>query len=102
MACPLNCTFNLLVFHPQSRMTVNEMEQFKLPECWKDESRMSALFAIPRPESLNPHDWSGKYKFWSELILEWATFNRKVIIDVEELKTAFCRKGRFPSSLNRF
>ncbi|XP_046656454.1 charged multivesicular body protein 7-like [Daphnia pulicaria] len=76
-------------------------EVFKLPDCWKDDVRMTALFALPRNESLNPHDWVGKYKFWKELILEWATFNHKIMFDVEDLKKVFCRNGKYPASLNR-
>ena len=78
------------------------MEQFKLPDCWNDDVRMTALFALPRNESLNPHDWAGKYKFWSELILQWANLNGKLIVDVEELKQVFSRKGKYPASLNRY
>lgn len=76
-------------------------ESFKLPDCWKDEVRMTALFALPRNESLNPQDWVGKYKFWKELILEWATLNHKIMFDVEDLKKVFCRNGKYPASLNR-
>lgn len=74
---------------------------FRLPDCWKDDVRMTALFALPRNESLNPHDWAGKYKFWKELILEWATLNQILVFDVEDLKKVFVRNGKFPASLNR-
>lgn len=74
---------------------------FRLPDCWKDDVRMTALFALPRNESLNPHDWAGKYKFWKELILEWATLNQILVFDVEDIKKVFVRNGKFPASLNR-
>ena len=82
-------------------MGPSNSEMFELPECWKDDIRMTALFALPRNESLNPHDWAGKYKFWKELILQWATAHKKLTFDVEDLKTVFCRKGKYPASLNR-
>ena len=75
--------------------------QFKFPPCWDDDVRMSSLCAIPRSENLNPYDWPGKFKFWKELILEWAVFNKKLIVDYEELKQAFTRKGKYPASLER-
>lgn len=82
-------------------MGTSNLENFQLPECWKDDVRMTVLFAQPRNESINPQDWTGKYKFWRELILDWAIRNDKILFDVEDLKKAFCRKGKYPASLNR-
>lgn len=82
-------------------MVTSIPEGFQLPDCWKDDVRMTALFAQPRNESINPHDWAGKYKFWKELILEWATKNQKLVFNIEDLKNVFCRKGKYPASLNR-
>ncbi len=75
--------------------------QFQLPDCWNDDVRMTALFAPPRSESINPHDWAGKLKFWKELILKWAAENNQLIISLEMLNEAFCRKGKYPVSLSR-
>jgi len=62
---------------------------------------MAGLFAIPRSEALNPYDWAGKYKFWRDLIIDWASFNKKLIIDYEELKQTFSKRGKPPASLER-
>ena len=78
-----------------------ENAEFQFPPCWNDDMRMSVLFAPPRSENLNPQDWAGKYKFWSELVIEWGTKNQKLVIELEDLKTAFRRKGKVPSSLER-
>lgn len=82
-------------------MGASEKEFFKFPDCWNDDVRMTALFATPRNESINPHDWAGKYKFWRELILQWATSTGKLVLDIEVLNNAFCRKGKHPASLGR-
>ena len=81
--------------------TASQQIDFQLPPCWEDDVRMSALFAIPRSENLNPYDWTGKYKFWRDLTLEWATHNKKLIINFNVMKEAFMRKGKYPASLER-
>lgn len=72
-----------------------------MPDCWSDDVRMSALFALPRNETLNPQDWVGKFKFWRNLILEWANHYEKGILSADDLKKVFMRKGKYPASLSR-
>jgi len=79
-----------------------EVAEFQFPSCWNDDNRMSGFCAVPRSEALNPYDWPGKFKFWNELILEWASFHKKLTVDYEELKQAFTIKTyRYPLSLER-
>jgi len=75
--------------------------RFQFPSCWEDDVTMSGRFAIPRSETVNPYDWPGKFKFWKDLIIEWASFNKKLTIEYEELKNAFTRKGKYPATLER-
>lgn len=78
-----------------------EKAGFRFPDCWSDDVRMSALFALPRNESLNPQDWIGKFKFWRSLILDWATHHGNPILSADDLKKGFSRKGKYPASLSR-
>ena len=75
--------------------------EFQFPSCWDDDIRMAALYAPPRNENLNPHDWTSKYKFWKDFIIDWATKNGQMILEIDKLKTAFLRKGKLPASLER-
>lgn len=74
---------------------------FQFPACWSDDVRMGALFAQPRSENVNPQDWIGKYKFWRETIAAWAAHHDQLLVDVDQLKQAFWRKGKTPACLQR-
>ncbi|XP_043469132.1 charged multivesicular body protein 7 [Leptopilina heterotoma] len=71
----------------------------KLPECWKQDDRMNSLFADFRNRSVNPQDWSSKYKFWHEVILELLDFSKSCCFSVSDLNIAFKRNGRVPVCL---
>ncbi|XP_058797791.1 charged multivesicular body protein 7 [Phymastichus coffea] len=65
----------------------------KLPECWNQEERMKSLFAPFRSRSVNPEDWSSKYKFWNQLIKTWAIYNAQCSITMSDLNLNFKRDG---------
>lgn len=65
----------------------------KLPECWNQEERMKSLFAPFRNRSVNPEDWSSKYKFWSQLIRTWASYNAQCSITMRDLNANFKKNG---------
>ncbi|EZA52824.1 hypothetical protein DMN91_002056 [Ooceraea biroi] len=71
----------------------------KLPECWNQEERMSALFSPFRSKSANPQDWISKYKFWNDLIYEWLKHTMQCSFSVVDLSEAFRRKGCRPLCL---
>ncbi|XP_012526218.1 charged multivesicular body protein 7 [Monomorium pharaonis] len=71
----------------------------KLPECWNQEERMSALFSPFRSKSANPQDWVSKYKFWNDLIYEWLKHTMQCSFSLVDLNEAFKRKGCAPLCL---
>lgn len=71
----------------------------KLPECWNQEERMSALFSPFRSKSVNPQDWVSKYKFWNDLIYEWLAHTMQCSFSIVDLNQAFKRKGCAPLCL---
>ncbi|XP_011871261.1 PREDICTED: charged multivesicular body protein 7 [Vollenhovia emeryi] len=71
----------------------------KLPECWNQEERMSALFSPFRSRSANPQDWISKYKFWNDLIHEWLKHTMQCSFSIVDLNQAFKRKGCAPLCL---
>ncbi|KAL6446363.1 hypothetical protein ACFW04_001149 [Cataglyphis niger] len=71
----------------------------KLPECWNQEERMSALFSPFRSKSANPQDWISKYKFWHDLIYEWLKYNMQCSFSIIDLNEAFKRRGCTPLCL---
>lgn len=71
----------------------------KLPECWNQEERMSALFSPFRSKSANPQDWISKYKFWNDLIYEWLKHTMQCNFSIVDLNQAFKRKGCTPLCL---
>lgn len=71
----------------------------KLPECWNQEERMSALFSPFRSKSANPQDWISKYKFWHDLIYEWLKYNMQCSFSIIDLNEVFKRKGCTPLCL---
>ncbi|XP_018364600.1 PREDICTED: charged multivesicular body protein 7 isoform X1 [Trachymyrmex cornetzi] len=71
----------------------------KLPECWNQEERMSALFSPFRSKSANPQDWISKYKFWNNLIYEWLKHTMQCSFSIVDLNEAFKRKGCTPLCL---
>ncbi|XP_011633418.1 charged multivesicular body protein 7 [Pogonomyrmex barbatus] len=71
----------------------------KLPECWNQEERMSAMFSPFRSKSANPQDWISKYKFWNNLIYEWLKHTMQCSFTIVDLNEAFKRKGCAPLCL---
>lgn len=71
----------------------------KLPECWNQEQRMSALFSPFRSKSANPQDWISKYKFWNDLIYEWLRHTMQCTFSIVDLNQVFKRKGCTPLCL---
>lgn len=72
----------------------------KLPDDWKDESRMNVLFAPFRNRSVNPHDWDFKYAFWKKLITDTCVYNKVYTVTLDELQKLFNINGRSPACLN--
>lgn len=71
----------------------------KLPECWNQEERMSALFSPFRSKSANPQDWISKYKFWHNLIYEWLEYTMQCSFSIIDLNEVFKRRGCTPLCL---
>ncbi|XP_034175256.2 charged multivesicular body protein 7 [Osmia lignaria lignaria] len=71
----------------------------RMPNCWNDEERMSALFSPFRSKSANPQDWASKYKFWQNLIYEWLKYTMRSSFSIADLNSAFKRKGCTPLCL---
>nr|XP_012224368.1 PREDICTED: charged multivesicular body protein 7 [Linepithema humile]XP_012224369.1 PREDICTED: charged multivesicular body protein 7 [Linepithema humile] len=71
----------------------------KLPECWNQEERISALFSPFRSKSANPQDWISKYKFWNNLIYEWLKHTMHCSFSIVDLNEVFKRKGCAPLCL---
>ncbi|XP_024873759.1 charged multivesicular body protein 7 [Temnothorax curvispinosus] len=71
----------------------------KLPECWNQEERMSALFSPFRSKSANPQDWISKYKFWNDLIYERLKHTMQCSFTIVDLNEAFKRRGCAPLCL---
>lgn len=71
----------------------------KLPECWNQEERMSALFSPFRSKSANPQDWISKYKFWHNLIYEWLEYTMQCSFTIVDLNEVFKRRGCAPLCL---
>ncbi|XP_026682408.1 digestive organ expansion factor homolog [Diaphorina citri] len=67
---------------------------FEHPECWKDETRMNALFAPFRDREVNPIFYDVKMKFWKDLIQE--ACSNVGYFTIQELNTAFTRNRRIP------
>ncbi|CAL1676037.1 unnamed protein product [Lasius platythorax] len=64
----------------------------KLPECWNQEERMSALFSSFCSKSANPQDWTSQYKFWHNLIYEWLKYTMRCSFSIIDLNEAFKRR----------
>ncbi|XP_033318661.1 charged multivesicular body protein 7 isoform X1 [Bombus bifarius] len=71
----------------------------KMPKCWNEEERISALFSPFRTKSANPQDWVSKYKFWQNLIYEWLKYTKRNSFSIADLNGAFRRKGCTPLCL---
>lgn len=67
---------------------------FEHPECWKEETRMNALFAPFRDRDVNPIFYDVKMKFWKGLIQE--ACSNVGYFTVQDLNTAFTRNRRIP------
>ncbi|XP_067656855.1 charged multivesicular body protein 7-like isoform X2 [Haliotis asinina] len=70
-----------------------------LPPEWKDDQKMTVLFAPFRDRSLNPQSWDRKLKFWTHVISEDCRQNNRIIVDVKELQSRFMRNGKKPGCL---
>ncbi|XP_060076554.1 charged multivesicular body protein 7-like [Ylistrum balloti] len=75
-------------------------KQTRFPETWKDDARMTVLFAPFRDKSLNPSSWDQKMTFWSNLIVSDCIDRGDIVIDVETLPSRFQRNGKIPACLN--
>ena len=71
----------------------------KMPKCWNEEERISALFSPFRTKSANPQDWVSKYNFWQNLIYEWLKYTKRNSFSIADLNGAFRRKGCTPLCL---
>ncbi|XP_051160153.1 charged multivesicular body protein 7 [Leptopilina boulardi] len=83
-----------------SSNNISPLPENKLPECWKQDDRMNSLFADFRNRSVNPQDWSSKYKFWHEIILELLDYSKSCCFSISDLNIAFKRNGRVPVCLS--
>lgn len=72
----------------------NSKYVFEHPECWKDETRMNALFAPFRDREVNPIFYDVKMKFWKDLIKE--ACSNTGYFTVQDLSAAFTRNRRIP------
>ncbi|OAD53989.1 Charged multivesicular body protein 7 [Eufriesea mexicana] len=71
----------------------------KMPKCWNEEERISALFSPFRSKSANSQDWVSKYKFWQNLIYEWLKHTKRSSFSIVDLNNVFKRKGCSPLCL---
>ena len=78
---------------------ISPLPENKMPECWKQDDRMNALFADFRNRSVNPQDWSSKYKFWHEIISKLMDHYKCCSFSISELNVSFKRNGRVPVCL---
>ncbi|KAL1461106.1 hypothetical protein WDU94_013037 [Cyamophila willieti] len=67
---------------------------FDHPECWKDETRMNALFAPFRDREVNAIFYDVKMKFWKDLIQE--ACSNIGYFNVQDLNSVFTRNRRIP------
>ncbi|XP_033756050.1 charged multivesicular body protein 7-like [Pecten maximus] len=72
----------------------------RFPETWKDDTRMTVLFAPFRDKSLNPSSWDQKMTFWSNLITSDCIDSGDIVIDVKTLPSRFERNGKTPACLS--
>lgn len=70
-----------------------------MPSCWNEEDRINALFSPLRGKSANPQDWSSKYKFWKNLILEWLRFKMRCSFTLADLTNNFKKGDKVPHCL---
>ena len=78
----------------------------QVTECFEGVGLLFCLFVFfwlldfPRGY-VDAQDWIGKYKFWRETIAAWAAHHDQLLVDVDQLKQAFWRKGKTPACLQR-
>lgn len=64
------------------------------PECWKDDTRMSVLFAPFRQREVNPINYESKMQFWIRLILKYCEHKGSAGASLAELRLAFKRGNK--------
>ena len=80
--------------------SIHPLPETEMPDCWKQDDRMNALFADFRNQSVNPQDWGSKYKFWHEIIFKLLHYNKCCIFSISDLNIAFRRNCRIPTCLS--
>lgn len=70
------------------------------PECWKDDTRMNALFAPFRPKSVNAENYVSKLNFWKNLIKRYCEFKGCAQFCKSELLLNFQRNEKSPYCLD--
>lgn len=78
------------------RVSETPLSRAFLPDVWKDDARMNALFTEFRSRDLNPAAYDGKMKFWTENIEKCILDQDLVVFSPVELREKFERKGRMP------
>lgn len=68
-----------------------------LPECWKDNERMSSLMSMFKLREINPDGYDFKLKFWSDLILVSCRHLKRPYFTHKELTSRYRRKDRIPA-----
>lgn len=76
------------------------LREIDLPEDWKDDVRMSFLFATFRERSVNPEGWDEKLKFWINFVENFCLKCDVPVIDLHSLRCALERKGSYPQCLD--
>lgn len=78
---------------------MHNIPEDKLPQEFKDESRLDSLFSPFRSRSTNPRDWTSKVSSWKQLIALYCETNRNYSFTLSSLNKLFIRNGRPPSCL---
>lgn len=69
----------------------------KLPKCWSDNVRITALYSSIRPKDVNPLDRIDKISFWKPVIDTWCSHHHRHTFTLDELKRSFLRNGISPA-----
>lgn len=68
-------------------------------DIWKDDAKMSVYLNTFRPRQVNEEHYDQKMSFWKEMIENYCEYKGCSKVTIQELKTAFRRKGTSPYCL---
>lgn len=71
----------------------------KVPPCWEDEKRMTALYSPFRSRETNPVDFDSKLKFWQNIIFHWCLEKNVCLFNIKTIQEEFRRNERVPLGL---